>query len=148
MHTNSIRIGASRSASSASQRPSWRSSGEHRAQGQHGPVDQEAGQLGPGRTDPPDLVEGLFNTVEGDQQRHHQRDETGRGQLAGTGRELAQVALGRTRGIGGRRQGRPRARRTPRSPAAPARTPWCTPAPPLPGTGGRRGSDATGSGRN
>ncbi len=77
-----------------------RSGSEHRAQRQYGPVDQEAGQLGPGRADPPDLVEGLFNAVEGDQQRYHQRDEASGGELAGTGRELPQVALRRTRGVG------------------------------------------------
>ncbi len=73
---------------------------EHRAQGQHGPVHQEAGQPRPRRGHPPDAVEDLLDAVEGDQQRRHQRDEAGRGELADTGRELPQVALGRARGRG------------------------------------------------
>ncbi len=77
-----------------------RSGREHRPQGQHGPVDEEAGQLGPCAAHAPDLVEGFLDAVEGDQQRDDQGNEAGGGELAGTGRELPQVAFGRARGAG------------------------------------------------
>ena len=112
---------------------------QHRAEREHGPVDEEAPQPRARGLDPPDAVERGFDAGERDQQRHHQRHHARRGELALVRRRCRAAASAptaprparnwrtRNRRAGSTAGATPRrrtARRTPPSTTAPARRSW------------------------